>query len=178
MIVYGILSGIGGVLILVFIVAAFTKKEYAVQRTIRVHKPKEEVFHFISSIRNQDSFSKWANLDPNMKKEYKGEDRTVGFISKWESPQKNVGQGEQEIIKITPGERIDTEIRFLKPMRAVGAGFLATHFISDNETEVSWGMSSRMNYPFNFLLLVIPMKKMLGNDFQEGLENMKRQIEA
>jgi hypothetical protein len=39
-------------------------------------------------------------MDPNMKKTYTGTDAEVGFISAWESTDKNVGVGEQEIKKI------------------------------------------------------------------------------
>ena len=51
-------------------------------------------------------------MDPDMKKTYRGTDGTVGFVSAWDSEKDDVGKGEQEIIKITDGERIDYELRF------------------------------------------------------------------
>src|SRR5690606_7302599 len=83
------------------IIALFVKKDYAVQREVTIDKPKQEVFDYIKYLKNQDNYSKWNKIDPEMKKSYKGTDGTVGFISRWESNKKEVGWGEQEIKKIT-----------------------------------------------------------------------------
>jgi hypothetical protein len=80
------------------IVAIFIKKDYAVEREIVINKPKTDVFDYIKYLKNQDNYSKWNKIDPNMKKAYTGTDGTVGFISAWESKDENVGVGEQEII--------------------------------------------------------------------------------
>ena len=86
------------------IVALFTKKEYGVVREVVINKPKSEVFEYVKLLKNQENFSVWVNKDPDMKKEYRGTDGTVGFISAWNSKIKDVGKGEQEIKKIVDGE--------------------------------------------------------------------------
>ena len=68
----------------------FIKKDYQIEREIVINQPKTEVFNYIKSLRNQDNFSKWATMDPNMKKVYTGTDGTPGFISFWDSEIKNV----------------------------------------------------------------------------------------
>lgn len=173
-----VLGAIIGLIVLVLIIAAFTKKDYSVERTVIVEKSKEETFDFLKSLRNQDSFSKWAGLDPNMKKEYIGTDGTVGFISKWESDHKQVGHGEQEIKKLIEGERIESELRFLKPFRGIAHAYMTTTALSPNETTVVWGFNSRMIYPMNILLVFMNMEKMIGDDFSLGLDNMKKLVEA
>ncbi|MDH4471281.1 MAG: SRPBCC family protein [Fluviicola sp.] len=177
-ILWMVLSTLLGLIILVLIIAAFTKKDYSVERTIVVDKSNEETFAFLKSLRNQDRFSKWASLDPNMKKEYIGTDGTVGFISKWESDHKQVGHGEQEIKKLIEGQRIESELRFLKPFPGIAHAYMTTTALSANETTVVWGFNSRMNYPMNILLLVVNMEKMIGNDFTIGLTNMKKLVES
>jgi hypothetical protein len=172
-----VLSAIGGLIVLVLLLAAVMKKGYSLERTIVVNKGLEDTYHFVSSIETQDSWSKWANLDPDMKKQYIGTDRTVGFISKWDSPHKNVGSGEQEIKKLIPNERVETEMRFLKPFRSVAQGYFTTNAIDENQTKVAWGFTGNMPYPFNFMLAIMNMEKMLGNDFEEGLANLKKKIE-
>ena len=101
--ILSILLGILGLIVLLLILAVFLKKEYTVVREISISKPKLIVFDYLKQLKNQNNFSKWAMMDPNMKKEYKGTDGTVGFVSSWESEQKNVGKGEQEIKKIIEG---------------------------------------------------------------------------
>ena len=71
----------------------------------------------------------------------------VGFVSAWESQNKNVGKGEQEIKKISEGKRIDFELRFIKPFAAVAKAYMTVDQMSKNETIVNWGFDSRMNYP-------------------------------
>jgi hypothetical protein len=84
-----------------FIVALFVKTDFAVEREVIINKPKNDVFNYVKYLKNHDNFGKWATLDPQMKKEYKGVDGAVGFVSVWESENQEVGKGEQEIKKIT-----------------------------------------------------------------------------
>lgn len=178
MIVWIILGAIGGLIALVLIIAAFSKKDFAVERTITVNKPLPETYDFLTSIQKQDQWSKWAQLDPNMKKTYIGTDKTVGFISKWESQHKQVGEGEQEIKKLIPNQRIETELRFLKPMKSIANAYFTTADEGENRTRVAWGFTSRTPWPFNAFMLFFKMENAVGKDFEEGLGNMKKMIEA
>ncbi len=176
-IVKKILLGLVILIAIPFIVALFVAKEYAVEREINVNKPKTEVFDYIKHLKNQDDYSKWNNLDPNMKKEYRGTDGEVGFVSAWDSDNEDVGAGEQEIIKITEGERVDFELRFLKPFEATEPAYMTTETVSDVETKVKWGFSGKMPYPMNIMLLFMDMEEMIGADLEEGLSNLKVNLE-
>lgn len=172
-----ILLCIAGFIALLLIIALFLKKDYAVERSVTVNQPKQLVFDYIRSLKNQDNFSKWASMDPNMKKEYRGTDRTVGFVSAWEG-NKKVGKGEQEIKKITEGERVDFELRFIKPFAGLANAYITTEAVNNQQTLVKWGFDSRMKYPMNLMLLFMNMEKMIGNDFSTGLNNLKNNLEA
>jgi LPS O-antigen subunit length determinant protein (WzzB/FepE family) len=50
------------------IVALLVKKEYTVDREITINKSKREVFNYVRHLKNQDNYSKWVMMDPNMKK--------------------------------------------------------------------------------------------------------------
>ncbi|TDL99565.1 MAG: polyketide cyclase [Flavobacteriaceae bacterium] len=172
-----ILSFLGIVLALALISALFVKKEYEVEKEIIINKPKEEVFEYLKFLKNQDNFSKWASLDPNMKKSYSGTDGTVGFVSRWESENQDVGHGEQEIKKIIPGERIEYELRFIKPFQATEPAFLSTESLGENQTKVIWGFKGHMDYPFNLWLIFMDFEKMIGDDLQTGLLKLKTLLE-
>lgn len=156
-----------------FIAALFVKREYAVEREITINKPKQQVFDYIKYLKNQDNFSKWATMDPNMKKEYKGTDGTVGFVSSWDSEKKDVGKGEQEIIKITEGERMDFELRFLEPFETKDYAYMSTAALDSTRTNVKWGFNGKMPYPMNLMCLFMNMDEMLGPDLATGLTNLK-----
>ena len=158
------------------VVAFFVKKTYSVEREIMIARPQHVVFNYLKYLKNQDKFSKWATMDPNMKKEYSGTDGTIGFVSAWESQNKNVGKGEQEIKKINEGKRIDFELRFIKPFSGEAKAYMTTDQMSRNETIVNWGFDSKMNYPMN-LMLLFNMEKKIGNDLSTGLINLKNQLE-
>ncbi|MNK25804.1 Polyketide cyclase / dehydrase and lipid transport [compost metagenome] len=178
MIVWIILGAFGGIIALVLIIAALSKKDFAVERTITVNKPLPETYDFLTSLQNQDQWSKWTQLDPNMKKTYIGTDKTVGFISRWESQNKQVGEGEQEIKKLIPNQRIENELRFMKPMKSIANAYFTVAEAGENQTKVAWGFTSRTPWPFNAFMLFVNMEKLIGKDFEEGLANMKRMIEA
>ncbi len=166
-----------GLILLLLIVALLIKNDYAVEREIIINKPKHVVFDYLKYLKNQDNFSKWATMDPNMKKTFTGTDANVGFISAWESNQKDVGKGEQEITAITEGERIDYELRFIKPFKSIADVFMTTEAITETDTKVIWGFESSMKYPMNLMLLYLKMEEFIGNDFSTGLTKLKEILE-
>ena len=165
------------VIALVLIIAAFVKRQFNVEMETTINKPKQEVFNYIKLLRNQDHYSKWATMDPKMEKSYRGTDGTVGFVSAWDSKIDSVGVGEQEIKKIVEGERIDFELRFIKPFEATEPAFMTTEAISENQTKVKWGFSGHMSYPMNLMMLFMDFEKMIGDDLQTGLNNLKSELE-
>jgi uncharacterized protein YndB with AHSA1/START domain len=173
----GILLGIVAFVAILLVAALFVKGDYKVEREITINKPKQQVFEYVKLLKNQDNFSKWAGMDPNMKKEYKGVDGAPGFVSAWDSDNKDVGKGEQEIKSIKEGERIDYELRFIKPMESTEAAYITTEPVSETQTKVKWGFSGKMTYPTNLMCLFMDMDKMVGPDFETGLGNLKNILE-
>jgi hypothetical protein len=159
------------------IAAIFIKKDISITKEVVINKPKAEVFGYIKLIKHQDVYSVWQTMDPSMKKEYKGTDGTVGFISAWDSQNENVGAGEQEIKKIDEGNRIDLELRFKKPYEDTNTAFMTTTAIDSAHTKVEWGFNGRMDYPMNLMLVFMDMQKMIGDDLGKGLENLKVELE-
>lgn len=160
------------------IAAIFIPKDFAVARTVVIDKPKDEVFAYIKHLKNQNNYGKWNLIDPNMKNTYTGEDGKVGFVSAWESENDSVGIGEQEILKIVEGERIETELRFTKPFDAVNYASMATESIEDGKTKVVWGFSGSFPYPMNLMLVFMDLEGDIGGDFEEGLQNLKNILET
>jgi hypothetical protein len=172
-----ILIVIVSIVIILLLIALVAKKEYTVERSITVNKSKQEVFNYVLLLKNQNNFSKWASMDPNMKQEFTGTDGTVGFISAWDSDDKNVGKGEQTITKINEGERIDFDLHFIKPFEAKALAYMTTEAVSENQTNVMWGFKGNMKYPMNLMLLFMNMEKMIGADLETGLTNLKTILE-
>jgi len=167
---------IAGIIIAVpLILALFVKRKFTIEREVTINKPKHHVFTYIKYLKNQDNYSKWMMIDPNMKKMYKGTDGTVGFVYGWRSDNKNVGTGEQEITKIKEGERIDFEIRFTRPFKSTDPAYMTSETVTENQTKVKLGYIGKMKYPTNLMILLI--EKKIGKDMETGLTNLKMVFE-
>lgn len=175
-IVKKILIGIVILLALVLITALFIQKDYATEREVVINKPKQEVFNYIKFLKNQHNYSVWAKMDPAMKKEFRGTDGTEGFVSAWEG-NSDVGKGEQKIVRIADGQRIDFELHFIEPFEATSPAYMITEEVSPGQTKVKWGMSGEMNYPLNIMRIFMDMSEVIGKDFQTGLDNLKGILE-
>jgi len=163
-----------GILALVLILALFMKKDYAIKSEIVIHAPRQKIFDFLKHLKNQDKFNKWAKADPNRQWEYRGTDGTEGFVIAWKG-NKDAGEGEKEILSLIDGERIETEIRFVKPMRITSRINLETTSISDNQTKVAMINEGHMNWPMN---LFIPMgEKRFPKDMESSLITLKNIME-
>jgi uncharacterized protein YndB with AHSA1/START domain len=165
---------IGGIILVMLILAFFMKKNHFVQREVIINASIQKVFAFLKLLKNQDQFNKWAKADENREWNYKGTDGIVGFIISWNG-NKKVGEGEKEILFIEENKRIETQIRFVRPMKTTANVNFELKFISDNQTKVSMSNSGTFNYPMN---LFIPlMEKMFPKDMDESLENLKNILE-
>jgi len=166
-----------GIIVLLLVAALFVDGKYAVQREVTINKPKDVVFDYVKYLKNQNEFSVWAKIDPGMKTEFRGEDGTVGFVSAWDSQNPKAGKGEQKIIKMADGERIDYELHFIEPMESTDYAYMAFTAVNDSATLVKWGFFGEMKYPMNLMLLTMDMEKMLAPDLQNGLNNLKAIME-
>ncbi|MBX3242811.1 MAG: SRPBCC family protein [Chitinophagaceae bacterium] len=165
-----ILIAVLALVALILIVALFVPRDFKSEREIVINKPKQEVFDYIKSIKNQDNFGVWQLSDPDLKKTYEGTDGTVGFKYTWDS--EKLGKGSQKIVNVVEGERMDTELDFGFGEPATAS--FTTREISPTQTRVSWGLSGRSPYPFNLMGLFFDV----GDDFEKGLANLKNVLES
>ncbi len=165
-----------GITIFVLVLSILAPKTYNVFRSIEIAKPRNEVFKHLKSLKKQDEWSPWAKKDPNMEKKFKGTDGEVGAISYWKG-NKEVGEGEQEITKIIEGDRIDGELRFFKPWKSTSACYFKVDDYGVGKTKVTWGFSGKNAFPMSIMMLFMSMDKMVGKDFEQGLQSLKRILE-
>lgn len=160
---------------LLFLAASMMEKEYSLSSSIIINRPQNMVFDYVKYLKNQERYSKWVMADPNVKLTYTGTDGTVGFRAAWESADKNVGVGEQEIMSIQEGIGYDAQIRFEKPFKGISTANVTTEAVSSNQTKVTTTFNSKTPFPMN---LMVPMiKKMLQKDMDMNSENLKRVLE-
>jgi hypothetical protein len=165
---------VAGIIGLLLIIALFMKREHYVKREIIINAPRQKVFDYLRLIKNQDEFNKHAMAGPDRKREFKGTDGTVGYIYAW-SGNKDAGVGEKEIKNIIEGKKIETEIRFVKPMRAIASMIMETESLSDDETKVYWSNAGTLKYPVNIMISM--MEKHVAKDMDISLSTLKNILE-
>jgi hypothetical protein len=159
---------------LLLIIALFMRREHYVKREIIINAPRQKVFDYVKLLKNQDEFNTGAMEDPDRKREFKGTDGTIGYIYAW-SGNKHAGVGEKEIKNIIEGKRIETEIRFVKPMAATASIIMETESLSDNQTKVSWSNAGTLKYPINIMIPM--MEKQVAKGMDTSLSTLKNILE-
>ncbi len=54
---------------------------------------------------------------------------------------------------------------------------MTTQSVQRDQTKVQWSFQSEMKYPMNVMLLIMNIEKLLGNDLEISLANLKRNLE-
>lgn len=165
------------IILIPLVAAAVMSEEYVIETDVDINASKQRVFDFVKYLRNADQFNKWVMEDPNIRKEFVGVDGTVGAIYKWDSDMKNVGQGEQEITSLTEGEKIEYEIRFVKPFANVCGAAIVTKNTNDARTNVSWSFFGKRSFGMRIFHFLFNLKKVLKKDLHTSLVNLKNQME-
>ena len=173
-IIISIILVVVGIIALLLIFALLMKREHYVNREIIINAPRQKVFDFLRFLENQDKFNKWAKTDPDRKIETKGIDGTVGYIYSW-SGNKNAGEGAKEIKNIIEGKRIETEIRFTKPMNVTASVIMETESLSDNQTKVHLINAGTLKYPLNIMIPIA--ERNFAKDMDISLSTLKNILE-
>ena len=169
-----ILLVMAGIIALVLIAGLLMKKEHYVYCETVINAPQQKVFDFIKLIKNQELFNKYAQTDPGRHEEFKGTDGTVGYIYSW-SGNKDAGCGEKEIMDIVEGKSVETEIRFVKPMKTSARIIMDTEALTANSTKISWSNSGTLPYPLNVMIPIF--EKNFTKDLNSSLLTLKTILE-
>lgn len=163
------------IVVIFLVIPLFVDSDFKVSRSVTVSAPKMVVFDYLKHLKNQEEYGVWNNIDPDMKKSYEGTDGEVGFTYTWDSQNEDVGAGEQEIVAINEYDKIEYELRFKRPWESTNKAWFDIE--GNNETTtITWSISGRVPYPFNFFNLFIDMEELIGKDLEEGLDNLESEI--
>jgi hypothetical protein len=173
-----IVYGVVGLLFLALVIAAFSRKDFSVEREIVINRPTAAVFEFLKYQQNQIHYNPWLIKYSISKMDYTGKDGQVGFRHTWNSANTEVGSGEESITNVTNNKRIDIELHFMSPIDRWSQAWLMTDSLGENKTRVKWGFSGRIKYPLNVVLVFINMDKQIGNELAQGLDLMKNYLES
>lgn len=158
--------------VLIIVLGLIAPKEYAVERSVTINAPKELVFNHVVKFRNWVAWSPWAEKDSTMTYTVDGKDGQEGAVYKWVGDPKITGTGEITNTGVKPNEEMIYHLHFIVPWEDESDGYTR---VADAEggTKVSWGMYGKNKFPWSIMALFMSMDKMMGPDFERGLELLK-----
>lgn len=165
-----------GMITFVAFLHAWSKKGYDLSRTIIINKPKTEVYAYIRQLKKQSNWMPWYKKDRNLNIKFKEEDGKVGAAAYWKGSG-SLAEGVQRIIKIKDGKVFESQLLFLKPYKFHTLQYIAVKEIEPEKTKLVWGIRGVHQFPASVIMQLYGMEKALGNDFEQGLQNLKENLE-
>jgi hypothetical protein len=149
--------------------------EFRITRTATLPAPASLVFTHVNDLHKWNAWSPWAKLDPNAKNTFEGSDAGTGAIMHW-AGNNEVGEGSMTITESRANELIRFKLEFLKPMKATNTTEF-TFTPQGDQTLLSWSMFGENNFIGKAIGLVMNCEKMVGDQFEQGLDNLKLVLE-
>lgn len=175
-ILLGLVAIIAIIIAIILVVASFQSDDMKISRSATIAAPAEAVFKIVNDFRQWDAWSPWSKLDPNMKTTLEGPPEGVGAIYKW-SGNNEVGEGSTTLVESKSNEKVAMKLEFIRPF--VGTADVQLSFAPEGAgTKVTWAMQSKKPFFGKVMSLFIDCEKMCGDQFLEGLGNLKKIAEA
>jgi len=158
----------------ILIYAATRPDSFEVQRSISIKAPPEKITALIDDFHKWSVWSPWEKLDPAMKRTFSGAPSGKGSVYEWSGDSK-VGAGRMEIMESNPS-KVGIKLDFVKPIEGHNSADFLLVPAADG-TNVTWDMRGPSPYISKLMGVFVSMDKMVGNDFETGLANLKSAAE-
>jgi len=166
---------------LVLIVAALAgiglclPSAYRVERSVVIGAPPPAIFPALNTLKEWPTWTAWTvERYPDMKVKFSGPAAGVGARYTWDG--KSTGYGELQLTKSDPARGVSFDLEFGHG-KYISAGTIAL-LPEDSGTRVTWTNEGELGLnPINRYFGLL-MDRMMGPDFQKGLENLKRKVET
>jgi len=157
-------------------IIAMQPSEFRVARTTTIAAPAPVVFAQVNDFHKWEAWNPWGKIDPAMKASHEGPPAGVGAAYAW-AGNSQVGEGRMTVTESRPNELVRIRLDFLKPMSGTSTAEFTLRPEGD-QTAVVWSMTGYNNFLAKAFCLFVNMDKMIGDQFEKGLAQMKVAAEA
>lgn len=170
-----LILGVALMTILLVAVAFALPQQITVARSTTINAPEADVYPYVNSLRRFQEWSPWAARDPETKYTYSGPEEGKGARVEWNSDHPEVGWGIQEIVESEENNFVRVNLDFGE-MGTANATFQLKP--SGAGTRVVWLFETDAgNNPVRRWMGLM-FDRWIGADYEEGLEKLKKVIEA
>ncbi|RVD56647.1 polyketide cyclase [Mesorhizobium sp. M2D.F.Ca.ET.185.01.1.1] len=159
----------------VLVYAATRPNDFVVTRSASIKAPAEAIFPLINDFKRWPEWSPFEKLDPGMQRTLSGADSGKGAAYAWEGNSK-AGKGRMEITGSVPSSQVALKLDFERPFRANNTVDFSLSPSGDGTT-VTWAMRGARPFIAKLMGLFMDFDKLIGKDFEAGLDNLKRAVE-
>ena len=171
-----VLVALAVVVVVLVIIVALQPSKFRVARSTTISAPAPAVFAQVNDFHKWEAWNPWGKVDPAMKQTYEGAPAGTGAIYTWVG-NKEVGEGRMTITESRPSDLVRVKLEFMKPFAATNTAEFSFN-PEGNQTEVTWSMTGENNFVAKAVHLFMNMDKMIGDQFEKGLADMKAAVEA
>ena len=172
-----VVIALAAIVVIFVIVVVFQPADFRVERTTTIAAPQADVFAKVNDFHQWDAWSPWAKLDPDAKITFEGPDSGQGTVMTWVGNDK-VGEGKMTLTESQPNELVKLKVDFVKPFEGTATQEFALKPQGD-QTAVTWSMQGHNNsFIQKAFCLVMNGKKMIGDDLEKGLAQLKTVAES
>ena len=158
-----------GLVLLLSVVSFFLPEKIHIERVVKIEAPARIVFNQVNDLYCWDKWSIWNQIDPEMKTEYINGGVGQGAGYRWSSKNRQVGDGKLVITRSLSHDSIVISMDFME------AGLATSYFLFQEEnaaTTVTWAFDTRLGNNPLARWMGLFFDKMLGPDFEKGLNNL------
>ena len=163
-------AALSAIIAVILVLAAMKPDTFRVERSATINAPPEKIFAVLNDFREWPAWSPWEKKDPAMKRTLTGPTSGKGAAYAWQG-NKDVG-GSMEIVDSAPPSRLTIKLDFVKPFE----GHNVVDFTlqpTGGATRVNWAMHGPAPFMSKVMQVFMNMDRMVGNDFEAGLSNLK-----
>ena len=166
------------IVIIIFVVIVLlirAPKSYRVTRSILINATPAEIFPYANNPQTMQEWNPFTMDDPTLKMTYSGPSEGIGAQSAWDG-NSNTGKGQATIIESEMQKKVTVRLEFVKPMKGTNRG----EYLLEEKglaTLFTWSLYEESFVP-RVLSQVINLDKIIGDQFERGLEKLKTIVES
>jgi uncharacterized protein YndB with AHSA1/START domain len=149
---------------------------YTVERSATVPAAPGTVYGVIVDFHQWVHWSPWEDIDPDLQRTYSGAEAGAGAVYEWKGNRK-AGAGRMEITEAVEPSRVAIALDFLKPFKSSSTTTFTLEPAGEGTT-VTWTMVGPMTFMTKVMGIFTSMDKLIGKDFEKGLDRLEEHVTA
>lgn len=168
----GLLFTLIALILVYLIIAIFSPNNYSVTRELTVDSSIEAVWNQINTFEKWQNWSPWKQKDSTLTSSFEGTPGEVGSKTSWVGDPELSGTGSMTLKESIPNEKFVYDLEFPE-WESTSEGYIMLEDAENGGTKITWNDQGELPFIMRPLGLFGMFDRMMGPDFENGLENMK-----